>query len=109
MTKVQIFKTKEGVVRSFHCSGHSGYAEEGEDIVCAGISALVINTVNCLDDLLHEKIEVTYDEESGMIDCAFREAPCEKATFLIDCLEHGLTWIRQTYGDAYLSCEIEGV
>ena len=26
--------------------GHAGYAEEGQDIVCAAVSALVINTVN---------------------------------------------------------------
>ena len=29
--------------------GHAGYAEEGQDIVCAAVSALIINTVNSLE------------------------------------------------------------
>ena len=28
--------------------GHAEYADAGEDIVCAGISVLVINTINAL-------------------------------------------------------------
>ena len=31
------------------------------DVVCAGVSAIVINTVNCLQDLLHEDIGCDYD------------------------------------------------
>ncbi len=30
--------------------GHSGYAKSGEDIVCAGVSALVCTLLNCIND-----------------------------------------------------------
>lgn len=30
--------------------GHSGYAEKGNDIVCAAVSALVCNFINCIKD-----------------------------------------------------------
>ena len=48
MTHVSIIKTRNGEYRGFNCIGHSGYAERGEDIVCAAISVLVINTINSL-------------------------------------------------------------
>ena len=42
MTKITIFRNQDQAFLGFDCLGHAGYAEEGEDIVCAGISALVI-------------------------------------------------------------------
>ena len=40
MTKVEIFN-HDGRIHGFSVSGHSGYAEEGSDIVCAAVSAAV--------------------------------------------------------------------
>ena len=43
------FLTEEGRIVGFDSAGHSGYAEEGEDIVCAAITSairLVDATVN---------------------------------------------------------------
>ena len=109
MTKAVIERTGDGHYRSFFCSGHTGYAQEGEDIVCAGVSAIVINTVNCLEDLLHEPIGYDYDEETGSISCVFTGVPSEKAAFLIDAMINGLEWIRKTYGEKYLDYEIKEV
>ncbi len=39
MTTVKFVLDSDGNVKSFTVSGHSGYAEEGEDIVCAAISS----------------------------------------------------------------------
>ncbi len=36
---------------------HAGYAEEGQDIVCAAVSVLMINTVNSLDAFTDDKFE----------------------------------------------------
>ena len=30
--------------------GHSGYGVKGNDIVCAGVSTLVCNFINCIKD-----------------------------------------------------------
>ena len=43
MIQVQ-FKKEQGQYKSFQIEGHAEYAEEGEDIICAAVSALVINT-----------------------------------------------------------------
>ena len=41
MIDVKISRNSGGVIRSFTVSGHSGYAEEGSDIVCAAVSTAV--------------------------------------------------------------------
>ena len=107
MTRIQIIRTKDGHTRAFTCQGHTEYAGKGADVVCAGVSAIVINTINCLEDLLHEKIEVDLDEENGGdITCNFVEDAGEKGELLIDCMIHGLEWIEQQYGKNYLSYSI---
>ena len=40
MTKVEIFN-HDGRISGFAVTGHSGYAEEGSDIVCAAVSSAV--------------------------------------------------------------------
>ena len=106
MTRVQIFRTKDGVYRSFSCLGHTGYAEAGEDIVCAGVTAIVFNTINCLTDLLGEQISCELDEEDGEVICNFPADTSDRANFLMDCMIHGLKWIQQQYGKEYLTYEI---
>ena len=109
MTKVLIRRDRAGHYLSFHCKGHAGYAEEGEDIVCAGISAIVINTCNCLEDLLEEQVTIRYSKDGGDISCVFQTIPSEKAALLVDCMIHGLEWIRTQYGKKYLNYKIKEV
>ena len=45
--------------------GHSGYAEEGSDIVCASISSIAITTVNSLLRIDEDCIE--YIENDGYL------------------------------------------
>jgi len=106
MIRVQIEK-QDGSWRSFRCTGHADYSAEGSDVVCAGVSAIVINTVNCLEDLTDEKIVTEYDaKEGGYLFCRFTEKPGERAAFLIDCMIHGFDWIIGQYGKKYLNYEI---
>ncbi len=114
-----IITRQRGEYKSFICSGHAEYASSrglGKivrpqgDVVCAGVSAIVINTVNCLQDLLHEDIGCDYDaEEGGLLTCVFRSVPTKEASLLIDSMIHGLTWIRKEYGEKYLRFEIQEV
>ena len=69
MNKVTIYQDAEKNLLGFRSEGHSGYAEEGEDIVCAGISVLVINTINSIEKLTDVIPKVSSDEETGMISC----------------------------------------
>ena len=40
MTTVTVFRSPDGALSGFDCRGHADYADAGEDIVCAAVSAL---------------------------------------------------------------------
>lgn len=108
MIRIEIIRNSSGSYRSFTCSGHAEYAEAGSDIICAGVSALVINTINCLQDLVHEKMEISMDEKNGgYIAVHFPDRPSDQSTFLLDCMVHGFDWIISQYGRTYLEYEIK--
>lgn len=46
-------------------SGHSGYGEEGSDIVCASVSSICITTVNAILSINEEAID--YTESDGFL------------------------------------------
>lgn len=51
MIKVRFTKDSGGNYMGFLVEGHSGYAEKGKDIVCAGVSTIVQATLLYLDRL----------------------------------------------------------
>lgn len=63
MTKVEIFN-HDGRINGFSVSGHSGYAEEGSDIVCAAVSSAVQFTECTINDVLgnHANVKMNQDE-----------------------------------------------
>ena len=109
MTHVSIIKTRSGFYKGFNCIGHSGYAEAGEDIVCAAISVLVINTINSLDQLAGEKFKLVTNEEEGLIDCRFEKAINDKSVLLLDSMVLGLQEIKKQYGKTFIDLTFKEV
>ena len=64
MTNVVVSREKGHVV-SVQCKGHSGYAPEGEDIVCAALSAVVQTAVLGVFRVAGVNAEYRTDEEKG--------------------------------------------
>lgn len=60
-----VFKERNGEIIGFTCNGHSGYASEGSDIVCAAISTLVQNVEICLSEVLKIKISLERDDKNA--------------------------------------------
>lgn len=102
MTKITIFKNQEDEFLGFECYGHAEYADEGEDIVCAGISALVISTINALDAYTDATFEPDTDQETGLIRVIFSKPAGHDADLLMKSLVLGLQGIQNTYGDEYI-------
>jgi uncharacterized protein YsxB (DUF464 family) len=48
---------------SIEMNGHSGYAEIGKDIVCAGVSSLVYAAINSFDSIEEQRISI----DDGML------------------------------------------
>ncbi len=61
MIKVKFFKNKNNDIFCFEVLDH------GQSIVCAGVSALTINTVNSIDAFTDDKFSVDIDESNGRI------------------------------------------
>ncbi len=109
MTTVIFRKTGQGEFRELEVSGHAGYAKQGEDIVCAALSILVINTLNSLEELCKVAIHPETDEEKGFIKCVFPHHLDEKASLLLDSLVLGCVGVGKQYGKKYCKVKFEEV
>ena len=84
-----------------HCIGHAEYADPGEDIVCAGVSTLVLNTINAIDAFTDEVFTAHTERESGLIDIQFQNPAGHDAQLLLQTMVLGLQDIQKNYGTAY--------
>ena len=65
MTKITFYQRVDG---PFKVSTHRTmqvYSAEGQDIVCAAVSALVINFVNSLDELTDDHYQIDVNQEDA--------------------------------------------
>ena len=51
MIKVVITRNAKGSIAGFEINGHSGYAEEGQDIICSAVSVTAYTAAGALEDL----------------------------------------------------------
>ena len=61
------FLTEESRIIGFDAKGHSGYAEEGEDIVCAAITSAIRLVEATVNDVLGLAAAVRVDERETKI------------------------------------------
>ena len=66
MTRCEFF-TENDRITGFSISGHSGYAENGQDIVCAAISAVVTMAEATINDVCGAKAKVRVKDEQARI------------------------------------------
>ena len=66
MTSV-IFHTVEDRIIGFDAQGHSGYGEEGEDIVCAAVTSAVRLAEATVNDVMGLCASVKVDQETAAI------------------------------------------
>jgi uncharacterized protein len=67
MTKVQVRRAPDGTITELRVTGHAGYADPGEDIVCAGVSALVGTALIGLEKVAKQPFEAA--EGPGLTHC----------------------------------------
>ncbi len=66
MTRCEFFTEKDRIT-GFSISGHSGYAENGADIVCAAITAVVTMAEATINDVCGAKAKVRVKDEQARI------------------------------------------
>jgi uncharacterized protein len=76
--------------------GHAGYAPVGQDIVCAGVSALTQTLIKSIEDLTSDKIK--YKISPGGVDIEYGNLS-EKAKTLVDSFFVGILMIADEFPD----------
>ena len=103
MTTITITKSSDDNFKRIECSGHAGFADSGEDIVCAAVSVLAINLLNSIEKFTDDAIVIEQDEKKGLITLEFKDIPSREADLLVRSFELGVTSISKQYGKKFLN------
>jgi len=79
--------------------GHAGYAETGNDIICAAVSVLAQSLIHGLEALTDDCIY--YRVQAGHIEIGY-ENLSEQGRLLVDSFFIAICDIQETYGDRYV-------
>lgn len=101
MVRVEVRRKADGAIAGFRMTGHAEYAEAGKDIVCAGLSAVAIGTINAVEALLGVRL-VAGTPERGTLEAAVPEGTegrrGEDVQLLLEALVHMVRDIEAHYG-----------
>ena len=77
MINVIVIKEKQ-TIKTIEATGHSGYAEEGADIVCSAVSTLLETLANGLTEVVNADVKVVVDESIPHLSVTLNEKDNEK-------------------------------
>ena len=101
MIRMTINRKKTGFIYSFILDGHAHFAHHGEDIVCAGVSAVSFGTVNSIIKLTGVNPDIDM-RENGFLQCTIPENLSDdvqdKVQLLLEGMVISLQTIEQDYG-----------
>jgi uncharacterized protein YsxB (DUF464 family) len=109
MIKVTIYKDSNDDFKGFQFIGHAEYGDVGEDVVCAGVSALVITTINSIEILTKDKFVADSNEKTGMMKLTFKGKISHDSDLLVKALIIGIEGISGEYGNDYVRLLFEEV
>jgi uncharacterized protein YsxB (DUF464 family) len=93
MIKVRILRNGVGRISAFSVQGHSGTAEKGKDIVCAGVSALAQTAFLGIREHLHRRI--AFAQASGDFQAELESEPDDLTDAILETMLLGLQQIQQ--------------
>ena len=98
MVHVTVIRER-GTPVGFELTGHADQGAYGEDIVCAGISAITETALLGITDVL--KLDAATAREDGHVRCELSRGTApedmEKAAVVFDTMIAGLTSLQQAY------------
>lgn len=102
MINVSIYKDADNLITGFRLSGHARFARHGKDVVCAAASALVINTINSIENFTSDQFELEEDEKKGIIEFHVVSPMSSNSNLLLSSLALGLQKIADDYTEKYI-------
>lgn len=101
MISVLITRSSElEAIVGFEVKGHAGYAKRGEDIVCAGVSAVTVGTVNSIEILTGISMDTSMKNGflSGTLSSVEDSEISAKVQLLLESMVVMLNDIAESYG-----------
>ena len=93
-------------------TGHAGLAEdhqEGQELVCAAVSALTLNMANSVERFTKDRFEAETDDVSGGFFFRFPSSISSGSELLMNSLVFGLLNIEEEYGEPYIKIRFKEV
>lgn len=110
MVDIIIYKNDKNECVGFDSFGHAGYAESGQDIVCAAVSVLTINTINAIEAFTSNDAQIETDEEQGLIRYRLTKRPDKETALLLETMILGLqTMVDDENYEEYIDLTFEEV
>ncbi|MBR5281056.1 MAG: ribosomal-processing cysteine protease Prp [Clostridia bacterium] len=106
MIEVVVNRNETGLVTAFTVKGHAGYAEEGQDIICAAVSAICYTAVGYFDTKRFDGKDPCYEERDGRM--RFRTPDINtqedllQAQGVLDAMVIGLQQVEASYGKKFI-------
>lgn len=102
MIEVNVVRNADNEIFSFEMKGHADSGPHGQDIVCAGASAVSIGTVNAIDQLCSVQLDIELEDNGGFLRCSVPNGldrqTYEKVQLLLEAMIVSLTSISEQYG-----------
>ena len=106
MISVEILTNENGLITGYRVTGHSGTAKHGQDIVCAGVSALTQSALLGIMEHLHRA--VNYDIASGNLEIRLQEPPDDCTEAILRTMYMGLAEIEKISPKGIRIQEVKG-
>lgn len=107
MINVNILK-KDCLIKRIEIEGHANYSVKGSDIVCAGVSSVVIGCINSIDEICKDTIfKLEINEKKGSIKYNSIKST-ENEQLLLRSLLISLKCIEKNYSD-YININMKEV
>lgn len=101
MIRVEIRRKPDRSIVGFKLTGHADYDVAGQDIVCAGVTAVTFGTVNSIEALLNLDLQ-PQTPRRGYLEVSVPEQSDEgvfsKLQLLLESMVHMLMGIQSSYG-----------
>lgn len=107
MTTIKIFKKQNSII-GFECSGHTGYAENGKDIVCAAVSSLSLTCALALEEIAKLKTITRRDDKKGWLKIMIDGETNPQSQTILQTFLLGIAQIQENYSK-YIKLEEDNV
>jgi uncharacterized protein YsxB (DUF464 family) len=96
---VQVIRGEDERIHSFKVTGHAGYSDPGEDIVCAGVSSITVGTVNSIEALTGTVMETKM--KGGFLSANLPSAEDDAVSGQVQLLLESMVVMLQGIADSY--------